>query len=307
MIIHVLTKIGVLFFVLAFGALARFKKVITDKALDDLCKIVLYVTLPFLFIYVLATRCTWEALSMLWMGPLFAGAIISVGYVVGRIASRLLKLPPKKSDTLTLVISFQNSAFLAIPIAFALFGEDGVLHIIMFSIGFNVLYWTFGVWLISRSGSSGKVHPLANLLNPATCALALGLVLGVFAIKLPRVILDGSKLLGDATIPLGMLVVGAILASTELSKKAGFKEALAIVVCRLVIIPAIFFCVAGWIKGITPLMRSIIVLQACMPSASTSPLLAKRFGGDHELAASGVFFTTLCSIITVPIFMSLIV
>lgn len=306
MIIQVLTKIGALFLMLAVGGLARARRVITDEALDNLCRIVLYVTLPFLFIYVLSTKCDKDTLFSLWVAPLFAVAIVFLGYIIARVATMFLKLPPKKRDTFTFLISFQNSGFLAIPIALTLFGEEGVLAIIIFNIGFNILYWTFGVWLFSRSNTSRDISPFKNLINTGTIALTLGLLFGVFSVRLPRFFLDASKILGDATIPLAMLVVGAILASSEFKRGANFKEIASLVFCRLILIPVIFL---GFIKcfgNISGLMRSIIILQACMPSASSSPLLAKRFGGDHDLAASGVFFTTLFSIVTIPIFMSLV-
>lgn len=306
MIIQVLTKVGALFLMLAVGGLARFKKIITDEALDSLCKIVLSVTLPFLFIYILSTRCDKATLSSLWMAPLFAVSIIFIGYIIAMAAAALLKLPPKRKNTFAFLISFQNSGFLAIPIALVLFGQEGVLAIVIFNIGFNILYWTFGVWLFSKSDTSGSINPLKNLINPGTVALGLGVFFGVSGIRLPGFFLDSSRILGDATIPLAMLVVGAILASSKFKRGANFKEIASIVFCRLVLIPVIFLVLITRFGNISPLMRSIIILQACMPSASSSPLLAKRFGGEHDLAASGVFFTTLFSIITIPIFMSLI-
>jgi len=306
MVIQVLTKVGSLFLMLAVGALARTRRIISDEALDNLCKIVLSVTLPFLFLYVLSTKCDREALSSLWMAPIFAVSIVFIGYIMATLAAAILKLTPKRKNTFTFLISFQNSGFLAIPIALALFGEEGVLTIVIFNIGFNLLYWTFGVWLFSKSNGSHKVNPFKNLINTGTIALMLGIIFGLFSIKLPGFFLDASKVLGDATIPLAMLVVGAILVSSQFKKGANFKEIFSIALCRLILIPVIFLGVIGRFGNLSHLMRSIIILQACMPSASSSPLLAKRFGGDYDLAASGVFFTTLLSIVTIPIFMSLI-
>jgi len=306
MIIQVLTKVGALFFMLAVGAVARTRKIISDEALDSLCGIVLSVTLPFLFIYVLSTWCTKDVIVSLWKAPLFAVLIVGVGYVISGILGALLKLEKKKRNTFTFLISFQNSGFFAIPIAFALFGQEGVLIIVIFNIGFNLLYWTLGVWLLKKKDDSAGVSPLKGLINPGTVALGLGLIFGVFRVKLPHLLADASKILGNATIPLALLVVGAILASGKFRQGARFKDIFFIVLSRLVLIPLIFLGLAKYLGGISPLMRSIIVLQACMPSASSSPLMAKRFGGDYDLAASGVFFTTLFSIISVPFFLCLV-
>jgi predicted permease len=291
---------------LAIGALARFKKVITDEALDALCKIVLYVTLPFLFIYTLSSRCIGNTIFTLWTAPLFAVSIIFVGYGISCIAAKLFKVSPKKRGTFKFLISFQNSGFLAIPIAYALFGEDAVLNIIIFNIGFNLLLWTFGAWLMSRADGSVRIRPFANLLNTATVALLLGVILGVFCVKLPKFFMDGSKILGDATIPLAMITTGAILGGSKIREGVDMKMISVIAFCKLILMPIIFLVVIRFLGGTSGLTRSLIILQACMPSAASSPLFAKRFGGDHDLAASAVFFTTLFSIVTIPVFMSLL-
>lgn len=308
MIIQILAKVGSLFLMIVVGALARFKRVISDEALDALCKIVLYVTLPFLFIFVLSSKCLGNTIFTLWKAPIFAALIILTGFIVASVAAKFLGLSGKKKDTFTFLVSFQNSGFLAIPIGFILFGEEGVLNIVIFNIGFNILLWTFGIWLCTRSEKGIKTKPLTNLINTGTIALALGLLLGIFCVKLPVFVLDTCKILGDATIPLAMLVVGAILAGGRSSDAARprIKEMATLVFCRLILIPLIFLGVAKFIPGISDLMRSVIVLQACMPSGATSAIFAKRFGGDQNMAANGIFYTTLISIITIPIFMSLI-
>jgi predicted permease len=306
MIIQVLAKVGSLFFILAVGAIARWRRIITDEALNSLTKIVLYVTLPFLFIYILSSKCIGDTIITLWPAPLFAAAIIFTGFLIAQIACRLLKVPKEKKGTFVLLISFQNSGFLAIPITLALFGENGVLNVVVFNIGFNILYWTLGVWLLSRGHKNMRINPLANLMNPAIIALVLGIMFGVFCVDLPKFFLEFSRVLGDATIPLAMLVVGAILASSASKNTANAKELFTITLCRLLIVPAIFLALAKYLPGISGQMRSIIVLQACMPTASSSPLMARRFGGDYDMAAGSVFCTTLVSIITIPLFMSLI-
>ncbi|MEE8360423.1 MAG: AEC family transporter [Candidatus Omnitrophota bacterium] len=315
MVTQVFAKVGALFLMLVIGALARRKKIITTESLDSLCRIVLHVTLPFLFIYILASRCIGDTIISLWTAPVFAVLVIFVGYCVSSITAKLIKVPEDKKGTFKFLISFQNSGFLAIPIGFALFGQDGVLYIIIFNIGFNLLLWTLGVKLMNPApcgagragpGASSKVGLLGNLVNTGTVALALGIIFGVFCVKLPQFFLDASRMMGDATIPLAMIVTGAILGGVAIRSGVDIKRIGAIVLCKLIIIPVIFLGLAKLLPNISDLMRSIIVLQACMPSAASSPLFAKRFGGDHDLAASAVFFTTLISIITIPFFMSLI-
>jgi len=305
MIIHILSKVGALFLILAVGALVRYKKVITADALGVLSNIVLYVTLPFLFIYVLSSRCIGSTLLSLWPAPVMSAAIIFTGWVMALAAAALLRLSPERRGTFLFLVSFQNSGFLAIPLAFALFGEDGVLNVIIFNVGFNALFFTFGAWLLSHSKGSIKKDLLKNLMNTTMAALLVGVLLGAFCIELPKFLLDAAKMLGDVTIPLAMLVAGAMLAGNGFKKAMYTKEMVSLVFLKLVLMPLVFLLAVRYVGQAGTLLGAIVVLQASMPSASLTPLMAKRFGGDYDLAASGVFVTTLVSIITIPFFMSL--
>jgi len=46
--------------------------------------------------------------------------------------------------------------------------------------------------------------------------------------------------------------------------------------------------------------RVIVVLVAAMPVAIVCSVMAERYGGDTQLAAQGIFLTTLFSLFTVP-------
>lgn len=305
MVIQVLTKIASLFLMLAVGAVARKRQIITDETLDNLCKIVLSVTLPFLLLYVLY-QCDRETLISLWPAPFYSASIIFTGYVLSYLIASFLKLPLKKKGTFIFVSSFQNSGFFAIPLALVLFGEKGVLYVIIFNMGFNMLYWTFGVWMLQGTGNPLGIKSLKNIINLPAIALAVGVFLVLFSVKLPKVFVDTAHMLGNATIPLALIVVGAMLASKNLAKRSEIRDLSLITLCRIVLVPLIFLIVLLNINRLSPIMRSIMMLQACMPSAATAPLVAKRFGGDYSLAAGAVFYTTLLSIITIPIFMSLV-
>ncbi|MEA3328794.1 MAG: AEC family transporter [Candidatus Omnitrophota bacterium] len=306
MFIQILSKISVIFLLLLIGALAKYRRLLTEEATNDISKVVVVVTLPFLYFYTLATQCSKELLISTWMLPLAAVGLVLLAYLLGWLVSSFLCLDKPRRNTFIYLSAFTNCGFLAIPVAFALFGQQGVVRVVIFNVGYSLLLWTLGIWTLSRSTNKKKVDSLKNLINTGTIALLIGLLAGSFSIKLPSFFLETSDILGKATIPLALLVVGAILAGGKLNQKIPYKTILSLITCRLIIVPAVALGVTS-IFNMPHLIRAIIVLQAAMPSASTTPLFIRRFGGgDSELAASGVFFTTLFSIITVPVFLSLV-
>lgn len=313
MFYQVLSKVSVLFVFLLVGAIARHKGLLNDEFNRSLAKLVLVITLPALYFYSLATQFTLELFKTIWPLPVFAACFVALAYLIGRFFSGFVNLGPGEKAAFIYLSTFTNCGFLAIPIANMLYGSEGVMRVVFFNIGFNILYWTLGVWTL-RAGN-GPLPPenagiraaFKNLVNSGTIGLLCGVMAGALAIKLPAFILDASSMLGGATIPMALLVVGSIMSRGNIKEIYAYKGALSLIVlCKLVIMPVFALFITGFFGSLDTLTRAVIVLQAAMPSASTTPIFTTRFGGDSKLASIGVFVTTALSIITAPIIMAFI-
>ena len=303
MFLSVFSRIAIIFIILLVGILARWRRILTRESTDGLCRIAIELTLPFLYFYTLSTNLNRQLFFSLLSLPVLAIALTFVSYFLGRLFSLRLRLNSEQRRTFLFLITFPNYGFLAIPLVFALFAQEGLVRIFMFNLGITVLYWTFGVAILSGQKKGLKI--LRNLVNNATLALVLGLVVGVTSFRMPQFIMEAANLIGSATIPLALIVVGSILAQRNSKRAVSLPVISTLVFCRLILLPGLAILLLNLFDGLPDLLRVIIVLQAAMPSASTTPILTAKFGGDSELAASGVFYTTLLSIITVPLFISL--
>lgn len=276
----------------------------TQQSTDGLCRIAIEVTLPFLFFYTLSTNLTRQLFFSIISLPFFAIALTLTSFFLSWLASFPLKLNFSRRRTFMFLVTFPNYGFLAIPLIFALSGQEGLVRIFVFNLGITFLYWTLGVSILSGI-QVGIFKVFRNLINNASLALVLGLIVGLGSFRVPQFILEASQLIGNATIPLALIVVGSILAQRDSKGVISFNTIFTLIFCKLILMPALAILFINIFDDLPDLLRVIIVLQAAMPSASTTPILTRRFGGDSELAASGVFFTTLFSIITVPLFISL--
>ncbi len=310
MFIEILSKVSALFVVLAVGALARHKNLLDEASTRALARLVLTVALPLLYFHSLAANFTYELLKAIWVLPVFAAGMVLAGYALAKAFSRFVVLDKPAKATFVYLATFTNCGFLAIPIANALYGSNGIIRVVFFNVGFNLLYWTLGVWTLRASNPAaggGIPSPLRSLVNSGTIGLACGMVVGLAAVRLPAFMLDSAGILGSATIPLALLVVGSIMRKGDIQRLRSYqKPLLLIVLCRLIVIPGLIFIVTGFCGFLSPLSRAVIVLQSAMPSASTTPIFTSRFGGDSQFASAGVFATHICSILTVPIFISLL-
>ncbi len=101
-----------------------------------------------------------------------------------------------------------------------------------------------------------------------------------------------------------MLSVGGLIATVDFKKAFTQATMPVLVVARLFLIPAIMIALVYTLK-LPPQLANIVILISVMPSASSSPIIIQRFGGKPDLAATGVFFTTVASVVTVPALLSL--
>ena len=224
---------------------------------------------------------------IIWSLPVFAICFVVIAYLIAMALSKLVKLNKRERATFIYLSTFTNCGFLAIPIANMLYGNEGVMRVVFFNVGFNILYWTLGVWTLRASNETvsseknGMRGVLKNLVNSGTIGLLCGIVVGILAIKVPSFILDASNMLGSATIPVALLVVGSIMGKGNIKELYTYKGALSLIIlCKLVIIPIFAIFITGLFGSLDPLTRAVIILQSAMPSASTTPIFTTRFGGD---------------------------
>jgi len=309
-----MAKVAVLFTVLAIGAAARKKGVLNDQTTRTMANVVLTIALPFLYFHSLTTTFTKELFFTVWALPVFAVFFVLLAYSISVFLSRFLDLDKESKATFVYLATFTNCGFLAIPIANVLYGSEGIVRVVFFNVGFNLLYWTLGVGTLKAARrTQNSAIPrlphtaiLKNLLNGGTIGLLCGMAAGVASVKLPIFLLDASNILGSATIPLALLVVGSIMTGWNMNDIRRYRRSIALIaLCRLVLIPSLALIITGSL-GLPPLSRAIIVLQSAMPSASTTPIFTTKFGGNSQLASVGVFATTALSVLTIPVFLSLL-
>lgn len=105
--------------------------------------------------------------------------------------------------------------------------------------------------------------------------------------------------MGACTTPLSMLLIGTIFADLKLAGMVSIPV-LRYTLIRLAVIPGI-----SWLGcrlcGVDPLVTGVSVLLAAMPAGSTTAILANKYQGDVEFATKCVVFTTLMTLVTVPL------
>ena len=167
--------------------------------------------------------------------------------------------------------------------------------------------FTFGVGGLNRAAGRPFNWKLIGLtlFHPQSVGFMLGLGVGALGWSLPKWLLTPVAELGHTTIPLAMVVTGAILAQVHLGKDVDWKLQSWSASLKLLAVPAMALVLLKlWQPA--ALVAGVIMLQASMPSLASSGIFAERFGGDSAEASAGALVTTLLCPVVLPFWMGML-
>ncbi len=224
--------------------------------------------------------------------------ISGVMYAVSRLIAKFLAIPDLKEKSITACAMLPNNGNMGLPVATFAFGAGGLERAIIYMVGSSILL--FGITPALLRGKSFICGLRLIFQLPLIWAMFLGIALRAFSIHLPFSIDKGIHILGEASIPLALIILGMQLAHTRLS--VGKYELLATIL-RLAVAPLIGYGV-GLILGLSGLDLKILILQSAMPAAINSVVLVTEFGGDVGVISRSVVLTTLASFLTLSVLLA---
>jgi predicted permease len=209
-----------------------------------------------------------------------------------------MKTPNKK--VLWFAWSYSNAAYMGFPLVKGLFGDEGMIYASAFATVFNIIIWSVGYAIMSGE-TDGKKLAKTVIKSPVTCSVIVGLLVYLCRISVPEIIKVPIRMMGEATTPISMIIIGVMIAESRLKSILANKEIWLTVVVRLVLIPTLTFGLY-YLFGIGGMVGSVILIQAASPTAATTSVLATQFNHDESIGAGTVVITTICSIVTLTIF-----
>ncbi|MDD3926631.1 MAG: AEC family transporter [bacterium] len=303
---QVMGSVLVILILLLIGVWARVKGLMTHETSESISRIVVDITTPALIFVAMYRQFTPDLFRQSYILPLFGALAVLAGFMIGLALLRAARLKEDERNTFLYLSAISNFSYMPLPLAYMLFGDKGIILLFLANVGGYFMLWTFGVWILTRDKLN--LAGLKNLLTPPLIGLMIGFLVPLTPLKghIPAFIINALDMLGKATVPLVMLSVGGLIAGVDFKKAFTRASMPILVLARLILIPAVMIGLVYVLK-LPPQLANIVILISVMPSASSSPIIAQRFGGNPDLAATGVFFTTVASVITVPALLSLFV
>ncbi len=288
--------IAPIFLLMLLGYGLKQVKIATKDQFDAINKLIFKIFLPLLLFYNIYKTDIGSILD----GKLILFTIVTVliVFAVGYGLIFFLTKDNAKRGVMLQGFFRSNFAILGMPLVHYICGDDaGGLSALMVAIivpVFNVL----AVFTLERfrdgKVSFGKLLK-GILTNPLILGCAAGALFLVLGIKLPAFLETAVSDAASIASPLAIVVLGASF--TFSSIKTSLKE-LAITVCtRLLIVPALAVT-AAVLLGFRGEALVCLMVAFGAPTAVSSFSMAQQMGGDEELAAQIVVFSSVFCLLT---------
>ncbi|MGD9941080.1 MAG: AEC family transporter [Clostridia bacterium] len=281
--------------------LTRWKKFETKQLLT----VVLYILSPGIIFQNLTTAQV--SFEDVYKTAAFIITNIAILWSVAKAASRLFSLPATETAGLTLIATLTNAVNYGLPLVYLAFGQLGMEKASIYVVMQMILVNTLGVYFAARSRFSGKAALRSVFTLPAIYAAIAALALRGAGIAVHPGIMKGITMVAQAYSPMVLLILGAQMASVrtevlETTAKRAFWTGISV---RMVLAPL----VAGFILtllGVDGLLRSVLVIEASMPVAVNSVILAEKFEAAPKLVSRCILWTTLASFIALPVLLGVV-
>lgn len=298
--IDVLKQLIILYiFLLAGYLIGRIKK---DKAShsDILSVLLINIFLPCKVFNTFANNFTIsyfsERYSLLITSLVLILALVTIAY----FGSKLLTKKEYEQKVYRYSFVLTNYAYLGYVLIESVFGEKFLSEFVFFAIPFIIYTYTFGYALLT-----GGKNFIKKLLNPLTIAIVLGMIVGLTNITLPELVSKAVSSSSACVGPLSMILTGMTLSTFKLKELILDKTVYIFIFLRLIVIPGIAYLICLGLRLYTVLPMVLII--TAMPCGLNTVVFPKLIGEDCKPGARLALISHFFSIITLPLWLSLII
>jgi len=285
--------------VFASGFILQRIRVLDVKSVSAVSLYILSPALVFVSLY----EAEYDSGYMIILIYMFA--LFYVMVIFNKILAKFFKWETKTESASILATGFMNSGNYGLPVVLFSLGNAAVPYAIFIMVVQSLQNNFFGIYYASRS-TSGVRRALKNVMKmPTTYAAILAFILQYLNIGVPEAIFDTLSMVGDAAIPVMMIMLGMQLGSI-MGLKLNWQVVISGVTLKMIIAPLVAFLFV-WIVDVDPLIAAVLIIISAMPTAATTTMYAIEFDTEPDLVSSITFISTMISIITLSVLLNMVV
>ncbi len=219
------------------------------------------------------------------------------------LTARLLRLDARSSNAFHLGTLLTNVVNVGFPVLTLAYGPAALERGLVYMVGMQSLFQTLGIYLAAGGHISARQSLRQVFLMPGLYALAAGLAVNASGLPLPAFLYDPLKMVGDALVPLLLVLLGMQLTTVRFEGR--WLAAIAATILRLVIAAGLAMLLAA-LMGLSGVTRQALIVEASVPSAIFGLVLAQEFDCNPQLVTAIIFVSTVASVVTLTVLLAII-
>lgn len=270
-----------------------------------LSKIAVYLLSPCVIISSFSVEMNTTVAKNLFLCFLYAILANFLFLFLGTLLRKVLYLNVVEEMSL----EYTNCGNFVLPIVASVLGAEYLLYVSAYITVYNLLLWTHGLYLFQGKSVTGRESAYSfvkGILNPNLLAILFGLFLFITKLSLPTPIALAISDLGKMIGPFTMLITGIVLGGMPIKKLSSYKKIYLIAFLRLLAFPFFYLLLMklcsmmfGFLNN--PTLFLVTFLSAAAPTAANVTQLAILFRKEEEYASCINVFTTLLTVISIPV------
>ncbi|WP_251341635.1 AEC family transporter [Haloplanus halophilus] len=284
-----------------------------DVDVDPLNDVALYLFLPALIFYsIVTTTLSGGTVVRIFVG---VGLFVAAMMALAELADRLLGVPEPYRSADVLAGALPNAGFYGIPLAEFAFGDIGRTTAVLYITAQSFLMYTLGVYVASRGGGEAGIGAIKEIFRlPLVYAIAAAGVVRFLGIAPPAdgTFMSTTQLVGDASIPLMLVIVGVQLYGLEYGN---VRRVIRPSIIKLVVAPVAGLGVALALGEFGDVAVARVFVLLCATPVALIPLaltlsysdVAEREGlSASEYLTMTIFVTTIASVPVLTLLITLL-
>ncbi|MGB1800490.1 MAG: AEC family transporter [Gammaproteobacteria bacterium] len=229
------------------------------------------------------------------VSALFSNLALAIALVIllsGLVAFVVSKLLNIQAKTLCPSIMFANAGNMGLPLVVLSFGDVALPAAVVCFVVCNFFHITIvSYWL-------GKhTNIFRAFFTPMIMTVIFAVILSVLKVKIPNVVLEPIRMVGNICVPLMLFALGTRLIDMKLSEwKTGMLAALLAPICGTAIVLALLPFIE-----LTKLEQGALFLFGALPPAVINYIFAEHYKQEPSKVAAMVIFGNAFCIISIPL------
>ena len=244
--------------------------------------------------------------------------VLLLVYVTLRLARDAAAVPAAPSVR-AITASFGNAVQIGIPLAAALYDEAGLaLHVTLVSLHALILLTILTALVeldlarAKRRSAAGGGHLLGTLattarntvIHPVVLPVLAGLAWNVSGLPLPGFADEILATLGQAVVPVCLVLIGVSLA--HYGVRGSLRGAALLSLVKLVVQPLAVLLFARLVLGLDGVPLAIVVMMAAVPVGSNALIFAQRYETLAAETSTAIVVSTLAFVASAPVWLAVL-